>query len=74
AAISATGWSGESPEGPLCCPSAAGPRPAQAAQRRQDPPDTEAAVVDGDPVHGTRAMLFEPEAFVDGPVWTDCVP
>ncbi|MFT4976135.1 MAG: hypothetical protein ACI8S6_002031 [Myxococcota bacterium] len=43
AAISATGWSDESPEGSLCCPSAAGSRPAQAAQRRQDPPDPEAA-------------------------------
>jgi len=44
---------------------AAGTRPPQAAQGRQDPADSEAAVVDGDPVHGTRALLFEPEAFVE---------
>jgi hypothetical protein len=38
AAISVQGWSDESPEGPRCCPPAAGSRPAQAAKGWKDPP------------------------------------
>ena len=53
------------PQGSLHRSSATGSRPAQTAQGRQDLADAEAAVVDGDPVHGTRALLFEPEAFVE---------